>query len=178
MCGNCKHYEQLTVIQQEQAVDDRLPCEDSSTPPGYSAMTMGIRHNLRKSHHHYNDPEIELVDVRDKPIGFIGSTEFVVYNLSAYKLHSSIANPTKELKYVTGIAWLGAKEGDIGYDILGRPVILGVGSPAFYIDKYGQSELEPIYRYRCSNCKRLYVSLSHKKCDCPLKSTPPEYATK
>ena len=71
---------------------------------------------------------------------------------------------------MTGIAWHGAKAGDIGYDILGKPVILGVGSPAFYNDKYGQSELEEIYR--CSNCKRLYVSISHKKCDCPMKSTP------
>jgi len=176
MCKLCSHYKPVTSTVEEQVHQ----CDGSSNPPPYSSnMTLGIRHGLHKSHHLYNDPEIEIVDMRGNPTGFIGSTEFIFYNLSAYKLHSSIVNPKNELKGTIGNAWLGAKEGDIGFNKLGKPVMLGVGSPVYHADKHGRRYgWEQIYRYRCSNCKTLYISNSHKGCDCSIEVSPPKYITK
>lgn len=186
MCHLCPHYAGALTSMEQEPSNDRLPCDDprcddssNPPPPPYSSkMTLGIRHNLQKSHHLYNEPEIEIVDMKGKPTGFIGSTEFIFYNLSAFNLHSSIVNHTKELKYSIGNAWVGAKEGDIGYNKFGKPVMIGVGSPVYNVDKHGKRlGWEEIYRYRCSKCKTPYISNSHKECDCPMEVSPPNYTT-
>ena len=171
MCGGC--YDTPTSIEHSDGRTRIVHPPPLPPPPPYvSTVILGVKHNLGYYHALYYSPEIELLDPRNKPTGLIGTTEFKCYNLPAYNLYLSIPNPEKELNYINGIAWLGAKKGDIGYNEKGKPIILGDSYPKRIANKYMGWQEECIYKFRCSKCKTPYI---YKMCDCTIEVTLPKY---